>query len=127
MAYRQLIPLCDKIGVERIRVVIDDFYRRLAADPDIGHHFERIRDFEDHVNRIADFWYMNLGGRLDTPPTIDMVGKHAPLKLTETDLETWLRHFRATTEAHLEAPLAAEWQQLAEGIASRMREDIIRG
>ncbi|WP_018948157.1 group III truncated hemoglobin [Thioalkalivibrio sp. ALMg11] len=127
MAFRKLEPLCDKIGAERIRAVIDDFYRRLSADPEIGHHFERIQDFPDHVKRIADFWYMNLGGRLEQPPTIDMVGKHAPLNLTEADLAVWMRHFKATTEDHLEPPLAAEWQQLADGIASRMREDIIRG
>ncbi|MFO7954542.1 MAG: group III truncated hemoglobin [Thioalkalivibrio sp.] len=127
MAFRKLEPLCDKIGAERIRAVIDDFYRRLSADPEIGHHFERIQDFPDHVNRIADFWYMNLGGRLDQPPTIDMVGKHAPLNLTEADLAVWMHHFKATTEEHLEPPLATEWQQLADGIASRMREDIIRG
>ncbi len=127
MAFRKLEPLCDKIGAERIHAVIDDFYRRVAADPEIGHYFERIEDFPDHVNRIADFWYMNLGGRLEHPPTIDMVGTHAPLNLTEADLAVWMHHFKTATEDHLEPPLAAEWQQLAEGIASRMREDIIRG
>ena len=127
MAFRKLEPLCDKIGAERIHAVIDDFYRRVAADPEIGHYFERIEDFPDHVNRIADFWYMNLGGRLEHPPTIDMVGTHAPLNLTEADLAVWMHHFKTATEDHLEPPLAAEWQQLAEGVASRMREDIIRG
>jgi len=126
MAFRKLEPLCDKIGRERIRAVIEDFYRRVAADPDIGHYFERIEDFERHVRRISDFWYMNLGGRLDAPPTIDMVGTHAPMGLSEADLSAWLRHFHATTDEHLEAPLASEWQRLAEGIASRMRQDIIR-
>ncbi|WP_018936010.1 group III truncated hemoglobin [Thioalkalivibrio sp. ALJ24] len=127
MAFRKLEPLCDKIGAEQIRAVIEEFYRRLSADPRIGHHFERIEDFEDHVRRISDFWYQNLGGRLEQPPTIDMVGKHAPLRLTEDDLQAWMEHFRATTDEMLDPAHAKEWQQLAEGIASRMRQDILTG
>ena len=57
-----------------------------------------------------------------TPERVIGAGNDLPWRIPDD-----LRHFKATTEEHLEAPLAAEWQQLADGIASRMREDIIRG
>lgn len=127
MAFRKLVPLCDRIGRERIDDVVDMFYRRLAADDRLGHHFERVADFAAHVRRIADFWYQSLGGRLESPPTIDMVGRHAPLNLTRADLERWFEHFDAVTNAALEPGLAQEWQRLARGIASRLEQEVIRG
>ncbi|MFN4263516.1 MAG: group III truncated hemoglobin [Thioalkalivibrionaceae bacterium] len=126
MAYRTLVPLCDRIGRERIQIVIDAFYRRLSADDRLGHHFERVSDFPAHVRRIADFWYQSLGGRLDEPPTIDMVARHAPLHLTHADLERWFEHFDATTNEFLDPAVAQDWQRLARGIASRLEQEVIR-
>lgn len=125
MPYRRLVPLSERIGREGIEGVVRALYDRLAADPAIGHHFARIEDHEAHLRRVCDFWFLSLGGRLERPPQFDMVGRHRPLRLSNADVDVWLGHFRAVTAARLEPGAAAEWQRLADGIATRLRAEAV--
>lgn len=126
MRHRKLVSLSERIGRDGIVGVVRDLYGRLEADPVIGRHFSRIKDHEDHLRRVCDFWFLSLGGRLARPPQFDMVGRHRPLRLTRAEIDIWLGHFRAVTGAHLDPAVAREWQQLAEGIAARLRQEIVR-
>jgi hemoglobin len=125
MQKRTLQPLCDKIGHDRIKHVIHAFYSRLQADDQLGHFFAHIEDFSSHEARIADFWYTAMGGRLENPPQVDMVGKHFPLGIQDADIDRWLEHFRTTTSEHLEPGLAEQWVFMAEGIAGRLRQIVV--
>ena len=125
MTHRRLVPLSERIGRDRIEAVVRDLYDRLADDPAIGHHFARIEDHEGHLRRVCDFWFLSLGGRLERPPQFDMVGRHRPLRLSHAEVDIWLAHFRAVTSARLEAAAAVEWQRLADGIAARLRQEVV--
>jgi len=125
MTHRRLVPLSERIGRHGIEAVVRALYDRFDADPVIGHHFARIEDHEAHLRRVCDFWFLSLGGRLERPPQFDMVGSHRPLRLTHVEVDTWLGHFRAVTSARLEANAAGEWQRLADGIAARLREEVV--
>lgn len=125
MQKRNLRPLCDRIGHDRIKAVIHDFYGRLRSDDQLGRFFVHIDDFSAHEARIADFWFTAMGGRLASPPQVDMVGKHFPLGIGDADMDRWLVLFRETVAAHLESEPAGQWVRMAEGIAGRLRQIVV--
>lgn len=121
-----LNPLCEKIGRERLERVIHAFYEKLRADPELGSFFVGIEDFSEHEKRICDFWWLAMGGQVDDPPQIDMVGKHFPLGITEEALDRWLALFRQTLAEHMDMDLALQWYTMANGIAERLRDIVVR-
>ena len=122
---RRLVPLCEKIGRERIERQIHAFYGKLRDDAQLAHFFEHIPDFSAHERRIADFWWQAMGGRLETPPQIDMVGKHMPMGLSDADIDRWLGYFKETLDEVMEPELAQAWYLLADGIALRLRQIVV--
>lgn len=124
---RRLVPLCEKIGRERIERQIHAFYSKLQADEQLSPFFAHIEDFSSHERRIADFWWQAMGGRLDTPPQIDMVGKHMPLGIGHADIDRWLAYFSQTLDETMEPELAAQWYLMAEGIATRLKQIVVEG
>ncbi|QKT03402.1 group III truncated hemoglobin [Ectothiorhodospiraceae bacterium 2226] len=118
---RRLIPLCDKIGAERVEAVVRAFYERLHADPELGPVFARIADFEAHQQRVIQFWWLAMGGRCSRPDYVDMVGVHRPVGVTPALLERWLALFDAALEAELPPELAREWSHMAHGIGGTLR------
>ncbi len=125
MEPRKLEPLCDKIGRERIERQIHAFYEKLQNDPEMKGFFEHIEDFSAHEKRIADFWWNAMGGRLDEPPQIDMVGKHIPLGIRDVHVDRWLGVFKETLYEVMEPELADQWYLMAEGIATRLRQIVV--
>ena len=126
MSQRRLIPLCEKIGRERIEQQVHAFYAKLQADEQMSHFFDHIEDFSAHEQRIADFWWTAMGGRLENPPQIDMVGKHMPLGIKDADIDQWLAYFKQTLNETMEPELADQWYHMAEGIATRLRQIVVR-
>jgi hemoglobin len=123
---RKLEPLCDKIGRDRVAAVVHDFYTRLRADPELGALFRAIPDQAGHEERVIGYWWVAMGGRMAEPPVVDMVGRHAPLGLTEAMLQRWLALFDQALQAHLEPELAEQWRQMAEAVGERLRGQVIR-
>lgn len=124
---RRLIPLCERIGRERIDRQVQAFYAKLRADAQLGRFFAHIEDFSEHERRIADFWWTAMGGRLERPPHIDMVGRHLPLGIGDADIDRWLAYFKETLYEVMEPEPAEQWYQLAEGIAVRLRQVVVHG
>ena len=108
-----------------IATVVEAFYQQIKTHPQLGHFFESIDDFSEHEKRIVDFWYMGMGGKLDNPPKIDMIGKHFPLGIKEQDLQVWLEIFSETLSANLDDGKARYWMDKALAIAARMKQIII--
>ncbi len=110
---------------DEISRVIRAFYPRITEHPQLGHFFSQIDDFSEHEKRIIDFWYISMGGKLEQPPKIDMIGKHFPLGIKAEDLETWLAIFSDTLSNELEDSKARFWMDKAMTIAARMKQIII--
>lgn len=75
--------------------LIRAFYDRVRADPLIGPIFNsRIRDWEPHLARIADFWssVMLKSGRYQGQP----MRLHLPLPIDAQHFDRWLALFEAT-------------------------------
>ena len=118
-------PLCESIDYQQVEKIIHDFYHKLLHHEQLGHFFSKLDDFAQHEKRIVDFWWMSMGGKLESPPKIDMIGKHFSLGIQQTDLETWLAVFAQTLEENLQEPLAAQWMEKALQIAARLKQIVI--
>ena len=124
---RKLEPLCDKIGYDRVAAVVHDFYRRLRADDQLGPVFTAIAEREAHEHKVIGYWWLAMGGRMQDPPVVDMIGAHARLGVSEAQLQRWLVLFEATLADHLEAELASQWAQMAHAVADKLRAQVVRG
>lgn len=124
---RKLEPLCDKIGFDWVEAVIHDFYRRLRADPDLGPVFNAIEAREEHERKIIGYWWLAMGGRMTEPPVVDMIGAHARVGVTEAQLQRWLALFGETLRDRLPEELAVQWEQMAHGVADKLRAQVVLG
>jgi hemoglobin len=110
---------------DEIRRVVQAFYKKVLNHPELGHFFSHINDFAEHEQRIVDFWWMSMGGKLDEPPKIDMIGKHFPLGIKEADLQQWLALFSETLEEQLDGPKGLLWMDKVLLIAARLKQIVI--
>ncbi len=110
---------------EEIENVIHVFYENVMQHPQLGHFFARLENFAEHEKRIVDFWWISMGGKLEHPPKIDMIGKHIPLGIKQADLETWLALFSETLQQQLAEDKAGYWMDKVRLIAARLKQIII--
>ena len=110
---------------DEITQVVKAFYQKATQHPQLGHFFSAIDDFADHEKRIIDFWYLSMGGKLEQPPKIDMIGKHFSLGIKDDDLQTWLALFSETLGEQLPDAKARFWMDKVMTIAARMKQIII--
>ncbi len=110
---------------EEIQKVVHKFYARVLAHPQLSVFFEHIDNFTEHEKRISDFWWMSMGGKLEQPPKIDMIGKHLPLGIKAEDLELWLGFFSETLEQELDETKALFWMDKVLLIAARLKQIVI--
>ncbi len=97
----------DIAGRADVAVIVHDFYTKVRADELLGPIFnEVISDWDEHLERLIDFWEMSLfGGRKYTgnPLTAhqsadDKVGN----VITPYHFGTWLNLWFETIESHFE-------------------------
>jgi len=110
---------------DEIRTVVRAFYEKLMKHSELGAFFSHIDDFNEHEQRIVDFWWMSMGGKLEQPPKIDMIGKHFPLGIKENDLQEWLALFSQTLGENLEEAKAVIWMDKVMTIAARLKQIVI--
>lgn len=110
---------------DEIRSVVQSFYIKLMKHPDLGVFFDHIDDFAEHEKRIVDFWWMSMGGKLEQPPKIDMIGKHFPLGIKESHLQQWLALFSETLGENLDQAKAVFWMDKVMTIAARLKQIVI--
>ena len=110
---------------EEIHRVVQAFYKKVLNHPELGLFFSHIDDFAVHEQRIVDFWWISMGGKLDDPPKIDMIGKHFPLGIKETDLQQWLVLFSETLGEQLDGPKGLLWMDKVLLIAARLKQIVV--
>jgi hemoglobin len=104
-----------------IRRLVDDFYVKVRADPELGPVFERaIDDWGPHLATMRDFWssVMLTSGRYKGNP----VAVHRQIDGIEFALfSRWLALFGETCDELFAAPLAAAFRAKAERIAESLK------
>ena len=100
------LPLTESVGVpgnevaglteEHIRAVVDEFYRRVLLDEQLGPVFAHyVHDWDVHLARLTDFWSAALlhTGRFSGRP----VERHRVIDgLASDHFERWLQVFETT-------------------------------
>ncbi len=117
--------MSDTPSYAEIKNVIHVFYEKLLQHPQLASFFQHIDDFAEHEKRIADFWWISMGGQLQQPPKINMLGKHLPLAIKQADLEIWLALFSETLEQQLAENKASYWLDKVMIIAARLQQVVI--
>ena len=112
-----------------IFTVVSSFYDKVRDDVLIGYHFRNIKDFDEHIPRIASFWDLQLLGKTDREITepFDVIRVHIPLGIKRGELGRWLLLFRKTLDTQAAAApkfseLKGNWEtklKIFEGIFSR--------
>lgn len=110
---------------EEIAVVVSAFYKKIMKHPQLAHFFEHIENFAEHEQRIVDFWWVSMGGKLEKPPKIDMIGKHFTLGIKDEDLQVWLVLFSETLQAELSEAKGKYWMDKVLTIAARLKQIVI--
>ena len=123
-----------KAGIDEafISRLVDEFYLRVRADPEIGPIFAaHIEDWDPHLARMKDFWFSIAveAGRFQGNPMV----KHMAIDgLNEAHFQAWLKLFNTTLEEIAPSKAAVRYfkeksqmigQSLLAGIeASRIRK-----
>jgi hemoglobin len=105
--------------------VVHAFYEKVRHHPRLQARFARISDLPAHEAQVIEFWWIAMGGRSHGPRVHEMVARHRTLGLTEEDFACWLAVFDKTLQEILPADLAAQWKQMAEGIADRLKAKLL--
>ncbi len=86
---------------DQINRIIYSFYQVATHDILIGYHFRVIKDFDTHIPRIADFWQLQLTGKIDNPKSLpfDLINVHIPLKVKMGEINRWKVLFQQTLDS----------------------------
>lgn len=86
-----------------ITVLIHTFYDKIRADEEIGFYFNNlIKDWDSHLEKLTDFWEMNLfGGKTYKGNPLEVhvkVDQHFEGKISSNEFGIWLNLWFATLE-----------------------------
>lgn len=104
----------------QIRLVVDRFYGEVRKDPLLSEGFAPIVDWDDHLQRMRDFWSSMLlasGRYKGNPVALHLI--HAP-RIQPEMFKRWLALWQRVTIDTLPADVAAELQLKATRVATRL-------
>jgi len=112
----------DVVTEDGIRRLVDAFYAKVRADPELGPVFARAipGDWQPHLNTMYDFWssVMLTSGRYRGNP----VAKHLAVEGITVELfERWLALFNETCGELFDDRLAHEFAAKAARIAESLK------
>ncbi|MEM8520540.1 group III truncated hemoglobin [Flavobacterium sp. PL12] len=86
-----------------LQLLVRTFYAKIRADQEIGFFFnETITDWEEHLEKLTDFWDMNIFGTKNYQgnPIIahNAVDKKFDQQITSNIFGIWLNHWFATID-----------------------------
>lgn len=111
-----------------IEHLLDEFYKVLIYDPEIGHHFVGL-DLKAHMPVIADFWEKNLFGNpvyFNNPLTVhQMLHERSPL-LSEHFVR-WVSIFNNTVDRLFSGEMATIAKSRAAAIGQSLDQRLNGG
>ena len=90
---------------QTILEIITSFYDKAKVDVMIGYHFRFIEDFDTHIPRIADFWNLQLNGKLIKKEHLpfNLLDVHQGLGIKKGEIGRWLKLFTDTLDEHIQS------------------------
>lgn len=112
----------DGIDEARLERLVDAFYARVRADPELGPIFnDAIADWPEHLDRLTAFWssVMLTSGRYKGQP-VPAHRKHVD-RITPALFDRWLMLWKTTTQELMSPAAAAALQDKAARIAESLQ------
>lgn len=86
-----------------VSAVVHRFYDKIRADQEIGFYFnELIKDWDVHLDKLTDFWEMNLfGGKMYKGNPLEVhvkVDQHFEGKISSNEFGIWLNYWFQTLD-----------------------------
>ena len=83
--------------------LVHHFYAKIRADKEIGFYFnELIKDWDSHLEKLTDFWEMNLfGGKMYKGNPLEAhvkVDQHFEGKISSNEFGIWLNYWFQTLD-----------------------------
>lgn len=116
---------------EDIYLVVSQFYKKLLADAEMLHFFEKFlheNELEEHLQTLVDFWdntifYSGTYQKNAIQPHIELNKKNP---FTQRHFELWLKHFHQTIDENFKGETAEIAKNRATSIATVMKIKIIQ-
>ena len=88
---------------EDLSLLVHTFYNKIRADEEIAFYFnDMIQDWDEHLEKLTDFWEMNLfGGKMykgDPLKAHVKVDEHFSGKIGPNEFGIWLNYWAQTLE-----------------------------
>lgn len=85
-----------------IEDITTDFYELAIKDILIGYHFRHIDDFDTHIPRIAQFWNLQINGKISNRSLLPfrLLEVHQPLKLNRGEIFRWKKLFESVLDKY---------------------------
>lgn len=109
------------IGLDAIRVVVDEFYNRIQVHPTLAEPFEIIEDWPEHKEKLAHFWWLSLGGEPYANFQYDVGPKHMVLPINDSHVDEWLDLFYEVMAKHIPEEHAEAWHFRARNMGRAIR------
>lgn len=100
---------------EIIEKIIHEFYDIAKSDIMIGYHFRHIHNFDEHLERIIEFWCIQFGLSAKSL-TFNLKQSHDYLKIKSAELNRWVLLFREVLNKNLSKENQVEWLHKVEKI-----------
>lgn len=117
---QERIALATRIGYDSVFQVVSDFYDLIQTHPSLAGPFGSVEHWDEHKLKIAQFWFVALGGKPSTAFRYDPVAKHFAAGFTSELLQDWKALFHEVLLNHLEPALAGEWFERVELIGENL-------
>jgi len=124
---KSALPLSPMITFDTILNIIEKFYQKATHDFMIGYHFRKIEDFEEHIPRIANFWFLQLNGKVfvKADPPFDLINRHKVLGVKRGEINRWMVLFNETlSESEVESEVKKRWIEKADFFKSKIEDSI---
>lgn len=112
---------------EVILKIVDSFYLKANHDILIGYHFRVVENFQEHIPKIADFWYLQLTGKINNPKSLpfNLLKVHDALKINRGEIGRWKMLFQKTLnefedENQITSEQSREWMAKVELFGKRI-------
>ena len=98
------------LSYESILKVTEDFYAKAKVDFMIGYHFRVINDFDTHIPKIADFWTLQLTGKIVDKAHLpfNLIEVHKALNARKGEYGRWVVLFTETLEKSVLSEIITE-------------------
>ena len=114
----------DISGIEDIKVLVDDFYSKVAQDELLApiFNFRLSTHWGPHLEKMYMFWNAALFGVKGYNG--NPFGKHATMEIEEIHFERWLTMFNDTVDTHFKGTVARDAKKKASAMADMFRNKI---